>query len=246
MKLYKYSKWASMNPHKSQVILFLTRIAMLLNGLVLGWLLFLSDITVPNIFTWLLGISGAILFLLYPSSKYKGSLVSNTFRNRKKLDFGLSVIYILLVASGFNSFLYSGVNDQDIETPSAVFAVHKPTFKKDRGLFNLSDRFVVKEYRKLKKQFKSELKLMKKELKAQKGSEGNTVIMSLLILASILVATMLAGLTLILACSLACNGSDVLAVIVALLGVVGIPTLLFFTIRTIVRKYRSDVEVIYK
>jgi hypothetical protein len=235
-----------MNPHKSQVILFLTRIAMVLNGLVLGWLLFLSDITVPNIFTWLLGISGAILFLLYPSSKYKGSLVSNTFRNRKKLDFGLSVIYILLVASGFNSFLYSGDKDQDIETPSAVFAVHKPTLKKDRGLFNLSDRFVVKEYRKLKKQFKSELKLMKKELKAQKGSEGNTVIMILLILASILVAAMLIGLTLILACSIACNGSDVLAVIVALLGVVGIPTLLFFTIRSIVRKYRSDVEVIYK
>jgi hypothetical protein len=244
--IYKYSKLASEHPRKSQVLLFLVRIALLVNSLVLGGLLFLSDISIPSFFTWFAGISASCLILLYPLKNYKGNLISNTFVNRKKLDFGLSVIYILLVASGFNSFLYSGDKDQDIETPSAVFAVHKPTLKKDRGLFNLSDRFVVKEYRKLKKQFKSELKLMKKELKAQKGSEGNTVIMILLILASILVAAMLIGLTLILACSIACNGSDVLAVIVALLGVVGIPTLLFFTIRSIVRKYRSDVEVIYK
>ena len=246
MKLYKYSKWASVNPRKSQVFLFLIRIAMLLNGLVLGGLLFLSDISTPSSFIWLLGISAAGLIILYPSRKYKGSFISNTFVNRKKLDLGLSVLYVLLVASGFNSFLYSDTANQGIGEASAVFAVHTPSLKKDRSLFNLSDRFVVKEYRKLKKQFKSELKLMKKELKAQKGSGGDTGIMILLILLSILVAAILVVLSLALACELACSGSDVLALIVALLGVVGIPTLLFITIRSIVRKYRTDVEVIYK
>lgn len=246
MNLIKYSRWASLNPRKSQVFLFLIRIALLLNGLVFGGLLFLSDISVPSIFTWLLGISAAGLIILYPSRKYKGSFISYTFVNRKKLDLGLSVLYVLLVASGSNAFLYSDSANQGIGEASAVFTVHTPSLKKDRSFLNLSDRFVVKEYRKLKKQFKSELKLMKKELKAQKGSDGNVVIMILLILASVLAAIMLVGLAAIAACSLACNGSDVLAVLVALIAVIGIPTLLFITIRKIVRKYRTDVEVIYK
>ena len=249
MNIESYSTWARQNRGQSRIIIFGIQMAVLLNGLFLGALLFLNDVVIPTWLTWTVASIGGLCLIAYPTRSKFLPILRNTFWNRKKMDFSLILVAYLLVTCCSISFLNRDSADEaSFSEAKAEFVVHKPNVKKGEKLLDLSNFMIVKEYRKLKKRYKTELRALKKELKANKSSDSdsNTGVMVLLIILSVLVAAGLALLGLALACSAFCSGSDVLGVLLVIFTVVGIPVLLFMTIRKIVRKYRIDTEIIYK
>jgi hypothetical protein len=247
MGIYKISLWASKNPWKTRILLFSIRNVLLLNALILGALLFLMDVNIPSALVWLMGILGGLVFVVYPSKHSFLSFLPNTFRNRKICDLALSVATILMVTFCSNGFLQKDqIAYPNSDEVSASFVVHKPSLKDNNLSFKLSDLFLVKEYRKLKKRYKSEFRALKKELKSVDGDTRNTGVMVLLIILSVLVAFILGTLGLALSCSLLCSGSDFLGVAVFIIAIVGVPIALFFVIRKIVRHFRIKKELIYR
>ena len=249
MNIESYSTWAKQNRSQSWIIVFIIQMAVLLNGLFFGALLFLNDAVIPTWLTWTVVGIGSLCFIAYPTKSKFLPILKNTFRNRKLMDFSLIFVAYLLVTCCSTTYL----NRDSAETASfseanAEFVVLKPSVKKGEKLFDLSNFIIVKEYRKLKKRYKTELRALKKELKANKSSDSNSnnVVMVLLIILSVIVAAALALLGLAIACNAFCSGSDFIGVVVSIFTIVGIPILLFMTIRKIVRKYRIETEIIYK
>lgn len=249
MNIESYSTWARQNRGQSRIIIFSIQMAVLLNGLFLGALLFLNDVVVPTWLTWTVVGIGSLCFIAYPTKSKFLSILKNTFWNRKLMDFSLILVAYILVSCCSNAYIIRNPADTvSFSEAKAEFVVHKPSFKKGEKLFDLSNFIIVKEYRKLKKRYKSELRALKKELKADKSSnsDSNTASMVILIILSVILALGLAFLGFILACSAFCSGSDFLGVVVVIFTAVGVPLLLIMAIRKIVRKYRLDTEVIYK
>lgn len=246
MNIYKFSKWASEHVLKTQLVLFFIRILLLLNAICLGSLLYLANLVVSPVWIWTTALLFGFLFILYPSKKESYSWFPNTFRNRKILDGGLTLVGFLFVLGCVNKGL---MNQDPTHTESidayAQLVVYKPNLSKEKVVDKLANIVIVKEYRLLKKRYKAELKALKKELRQSKDI-GNKGMMILWISLSSILAVALMFLSLLLSCSLLCSGSDVLGVMVFVLGIVGVPIVLFFTIRAIVRKYRFEEEIIYK
>ena len=249
MNIESYSTWARQNRGLTRIIVFIIQMAVLLNGLFLGALLFLNDAVIPTWLTWTVASLGGLCLIAYPTRSKFLPILKNTFWNRKKMDFSLILVAYLLVTCCSISFINrDSVDATSFSEAKAEFVVLKPSVKEGEKLFDLSKFMIVKEYRKLKKRYKTELRALKKELKANKSSDSDskTGVMVLLIILSVLVALGLAFLGVILACSAFCSGSDVLGVLIVIFTAVGIPVLLFMTIRKIVRKYRVETEIIYK
>jgi hypothetical protein len=188
-------------------------------------------------------ICGAILYPL-KENRRSDKKPSSFYLKQKSCD-------LLLAASTFCMIVYIGNNPESLfqqySSLNATAVVTKPATLKDSSSKNyksISDfnksmedengnMLKWKERRKLLKQQVKEIK------KANDPSKGEKV---LLVILSILVALGLLYLIAALSCSIACSGSEAIALLVAIGGTVGVIFLLIFVIRAIYGKKRKKKE----
>ena len=242
-KFKQLSFWAREHKWLSRFIIVFSFIIMNVLGIITG--LLLSDLAM-TFSTWFIVLSVLIFgiaWLKYPSKK---QVIDKIEKNRVYV-FRKTCDAVLIVTT-FMMFVYFG-NHQvtPFNTPvfsaSAVtsFSIPKDSTKTYKSLEEFRKSLKDENGKPLK--LKERKKLLKEQVKAIKKdkttSRGDKVG---LIILCVLLALVLAYAVAAISCSLSCSGSEGAAVVVAVLGLVGVGLLTFFLIRGIVRKSRKEKE----
>lgn len=235
MDIRATADWGRSNWRLTRLILVLLNISLLLLGGAVGFIAYLFDVpflagTVP----YLVGLAMLAIFIT-PSKLQKIHFIPYTFMNRKRVDFIVCMLGFCLAMGMFNKFLNNEyrINSSNNYAQQVVYQAKTPK-EKLRAKFN--NNSTVKSYRAFKKSIHREARLLKKELRNYTSSEETWIAVVLTVLILLLAAA--AGLALAaLSCSIACNGSEALALIVAVLGLGGIVYLSIISIRAAFRRY---------
>jgi ABC-type multidrug transport system fused ATPase/permease subunit len=235
MDIRAISDWGRSNWRLTRLILVLLNISLLLLGGAVGFIAYLFDVpflagTVP----YLVGLAMLAIFIT-PSKLQKIHFIPYTFMNRKRVDFIVCMLGFCLAMGMFNKFLNNEyrINSSNNYAQQVVYQAKTP---KDKLRAKFNNNPSVKSYRAFKKSIHREARLLKKELRNYKSSDETYIAVLLTVLILLLAAA--AGLALAaLSCSIACNGSEALALIVAVLGLGGIVYLSIISIRASFRRY---------
>ena len=237
MRAKAISYWGKNNLALSRLILILLNGILCSLAVILGLLAFLYDVEIPVTVKYSLVGLAVLALAIYPSKYAHFNFIKYTFWNRKKMDFALSILGFLLMASVFNHFLYKDFVDNQTQG-YAQLVVHKVKTPKEKLKAKMDNIPMLQEYRALKQKIRKEARLLKKELKASNQNDESWKAILLTVL--ILIGAYLAGsLIALLSCSLACNGSEALALIVLVLGWGGVLSLSFIGIRASFRRYNE-------
>lgn len=208
------SRWAY--SHKRGAILLVISIKILLIGLavLLGNLLTQNAVIIPGYVQGLILCCLLFIHLLYNASKWN-------YVKRKTLE----ACFILCTFAGMTSF----VNSLDVNTGSINKSFATASFKKEKKptaaeiLESLKHRDKSSLSRTEKRILKKEFKLQLKKFAAytltgqyEKAEDSWKIVLT--IIAAVGLLFLLAALV----CNLSCNGSDAAAVIVGILGLVGL------------------------
>ncbi len=237
MRAKAISFWGKNNLALTRLILILLNGILCSLAVILGLLAFLYDVEIPIIVKYSLAGLAVLALAIYPSKYAHFNFIKYTFWNRKKMDFALSILGFLLMASVFNHFLYKDFVGNQTEG-YAQLVVHQVKTPKEKLKTIMDNIPMLQEYRALKQKIRKEARLLKKELK--KTEESNETWKAILLTLIILLGAFLAGALIgALSCSLACNGSEALALIVLVLGWGGVLYLSFIGIRASFRRYNN-------
>ena len=242
-KFKQLSFWAREHKWLSRFIIVFSFIVMNVLGIITGLLFNDLAITFSSWFIVLTVLTFGIAWMKYPRrNPVTGKAEKNCdYIMRKTCD-------AVLIGTTFLMFVYFG-NREATPFSAPVFsasAVNSFSLPKDSTKTYKS----IEEFRKSLKdengkplKLKERKKLLKEQVKAIKKdkttSRGDKVG---LIILCVLLALVLAYAVAAIACSLSCSGSEGAAVVVAVLGLVGVGLLTFFLIRGIVRKSRREKE----
>lgn len=179
--------------------------------------------------------------LFYPPAKKHVDIKAflTFYARRKKFDWMLAFSTFLAVSFIGNSpgspFIFSEyLNGATMEKTSIVPV---PKHNNDKNTFKLTSTRA--ERKAIFKEFK---KVLKESLRRENGSNNNATRITLVVL-TIIGGVFLSLLVAGIACSLACNGNETLAVMVAVLGITGAILLMVAVIKAIIRKYpRYDIR----
>ncbi len=237
MRARAISYWGKDHPALTRLILILLNAILCILGMALGLLAFLYEVEIPGSVKYILAGLAVFSLLIYPSKYAKIHFIKYSFWQRKRMDFILSFLGFLLLATLFNGFL-SGAPKLNEEPAYAQQVVYKPKTFKEKWKQKVDVFPMVKEYRAFKKQIKKEARLLQKEFKASNQNEElwKAIVLTLLILIGAFVIGAFIGA---LSCSLACNGSEALALIVLVFGWLGVIYLSFIGIRASFRRYNK-------
>lgn len=231
----KLAFWSARNPTHARLIIALCHIIMTSAGILFGIATYLEDIMIPKGLLALFCIVFAIAYILYPTRGRTSGLLTYSWRRRVKHDMVLALSYTFILIVGINSF--------------AIQPIHIPPSPAQVKLMIISDRGITtpktkKEMRKdfilTIKSYKAEIKQQFKELKLEwkETKEKRKDLLPVKILLGIVVLgfAILAGYGIAaLSCELSCSGQEELAVLVLILGAVGIISLLIIAMRAIAR-----------
>jgi hypothetical protein len=223
--MYQISLWA--HQHKWTARLCFVFIYLLLNLVCLFFneALLAEGIVVPVYLSYLLCIPFIIALFLYPSRREKSRYV-HFYRYQKTMDGILFTFSFLLIICTMNRYAN---NSLSINLPalSATEIIVKPIkpFHKIK-VQTAQAAFVVKHWKQLKHNYRLLRQAYKESSKGEKTA--------LIVLAS-LVAGLLLMLVLSLSCNLSCSGSEGAALTVLLLGSALVIFLLVVVIRAINR-----------
>ncbi len=221
----KLSKWAQRHPIAARLIIAISRLLIIANGLLAGLLLFFNDWEHASYTLCLLIISFSLLFIFYPKRRHKSGPFKYSYRSQKTHDFGLVIFSFLMLSVGTNNWLAKNISNTTSATPIATFIVHKQ--KKPSK-------------RQFKKQLRKELRALKKVFKKRKNKKGTVLMRVLLTLLLIGLAVGLGLSIAVFSCNLSCSGQDGLAVLVAIVGFGGIIILSVLAIRNLWSKKPKD------
>ena len=242
-KFKQLSFWGREHKWLSRFIIVFSFIIMNVLGIITGLLFSDLEITFTTSFIVLSVLTFGIAWMKYPLKK---QVIDKVEKNR---------VYVLrktcdavLIGTTFMMFVYFGnrqVTPLDIPVFSASavtsLSLPKDSTKNYKSLEEFKKSLKDENGKPLK--LKERKKLLKQQLKAIKKdkttSRGDKVV---LIILCVLLAVALAYVVGAIACSLSCSGSEGAAIVVAILGLVGIGLLTFFMIRSIVRKSRREKE----
>ena len=242
-KFKQLSFWAREHKWPSRFIIIFSFIIMNALGIITGLLVSDLELTFSAWFIVLSVLTFGIAWLKYPGKKQVTDRIekNRVYVFRKTCD-------AVLIGTTFMMFVYFG-NRQvtpltvSVFPTSAVnaFSLPKDSTKSYKSLEEFKKSLKDENGKPLK--LKERKKILKQQLKAIKKdkttSEGGKVV---LIILCILLAFALAIGVGALSCSLSCSGSEGAAVVVAILGLVGVGLLTFFVIASIVRKSRRERE----
>lgn len=230
------SQWAMYNPVKARIILAFAHIFGAINAIVLGLLLYDSELGYSP---WMMLAMANLFFLaffFYPRFKADKGWFRYTYVRQKVHDFTLVFSAILAIGLMVNNFLSLESPRVMSETGNAKLIVNNgdlnPETKVKKG-FRAELRSKAKQIR---KNIKSEWKEFKKVRKNNKGGANPGLVKALLIMLTIAVAVTLGLLVAALACNLSCSGYEGLALITLILGWGGIVWLGIIAIKNIVQK----------
>lgn len=235
MDIRVISDWGRSNWRLARLIIVLLNISLLLLGGAIGFIAFLFDVpflagTVP----YLVGLAMIAIFIT-PSKLQKIHFIPYTFMNRKRVDFIVCMLGFCLAMGMFNKFLNNEyrINSSNNYAQQVVYQAKTP---KDKLRAKFNNNPTVKSYRAFKKSIHREARLLKKELRNYKSSDETYIAVLLTVLIGILALVAIFALA-ALSCGIACNGSEALALIVAVLGLAGIAYLSIISIRAAFRRY---------
>ena len=206
----KISRWAQRHPVAARIIITISNLLLIANGLIAGLILFLNDWQHFNYTLLFLIVVFSLLFISYPKRGQKKGLFKYRYRTQKAHDFGLVTLSFLMICVGSNNWLVKNVGTEMTVVPTATFIVHK--HKKPSK-------------RQFKKQLRKQLRVLKKDFKKRKNRKMITIIRILLTLLLLGVAAVLGYLIVILSCNLYCSSSGGLATLVFVGGIGGIGVL---------------------
>lgn len=220
------SRWGQRHPWKTRLII--TLIQFLLGGYAAlgGIWLYAQGWVLPG---YLLSISVGLFLLatlFYPDRRSHRRLFRHTYYRQKGLDLSLIVLSLMMVMSVSNQYTHSVVTDN---LPYRVELMVNKTHSKQLK----SERKSIREHLKQQRQkVKTEVRALVKEMKAQKASGEQILLIILTILGALVLLYGLAALS----CSIACSGADGLAILVFLVGLGLIVWLTVVLIKKISRK----------
>ncbi len=227
------SYWAKKHVWQSRALIVLIYILLNILGIFTGKALNDINIIIPQPYFIACIIFTIILWVWYPK---KGNINSNIngsilYFQRKLLDFSLGLITFLMI-------IYAGNNWQNlfIKSESALASKIIP-MPKDSAIYNnpLIKNFItsLKEMDIAQLTQKEKLRLIKKQIKTIKqSSDTSKSNKTLLIILSVFAALALIYSLAALSCSIACAGSEALAIVVA---VAGTALIIYFLVRIIKR-----------
>lgn len=237
------SHWAKNHPISARWILAFGHIFTLLNGLLLGSLLYLNDLSIPPFVMGFCMILIGAAYLAYPFREARSGFFRYSYGKQKTMDFVFVAAAALLISTATCQFAY--------ETPAPTATtvsqlqiypvVERGPSPQEEQIQRPSQRTLKASIRAQKQLIKQELRTLKAEWKQAKDSGGQGVAKVLLILLTIVVALALAYIIAALACAVACNGNDALAVGLLLAGWTGIIFLSVVVIRGILRMGRNKL-----
>ncbi|GAB4492165.1 MAG: hypothetical protein OHK0019_13520 [Saprospiraceae bacterium] len=237
----RLSLWAKNHRPAAIAIIAAAKIALGALGFYLGIWVALEGVLIPLETKWLLAAVAAGLIGAYPARHLKKRLGRAAFyRRQKRVDFGLALL-------GFVLWFFAGNL-----TPSWVNAPQQTRPERDKipsvfsslgknNAANAAEFSAKPVVKKSKTGLFKRLLLSKAKARAEKiitrlirisenADDGTEVLLSiLLVLAALAMAYLIAAFS----CALSCNGQESAAVLVAVLGCVGITLGLIFGFRAI-------------
>ena len=213
------SYWAKKHVWQSRALIVLIYILLNILGIFTGRLLNDLNIIIPQLYFIACIIFTIILWIWYPEKRYTKTNISGSilFYRRKLFDFSLGLITFLMI-------IYAGNTWQNlfIQSESALASKIIP-IPKDSAIYNnpLIKNFItgLKEMDISKLNQREKFRLIKKQIQTiKKDSETPKSDKVPLIILSVLAALALLYILAFLSCSIACAGSEALAIVVALGG----------------------------
>lgn len=226
------SYWGKQHPVQARVIIALCHVLLVIDAFVLGLLSYFSDIVVTWWVPFVLGNLFFLAYFFYPSKEVQQGWFKHTYRKQKTLDFILVTAYALLISAGLNHWA-SAPNEINKTTPAnAVLMAQKLKPETENGL---SKKEKTTNLKTAFQSIKSNLKILKEELKAQDGEKGKGS-KGWLIALTIILALALGYVVTGLACGIACSGQEGLAWAALIVGWTGVIWLTIIVIKKIARK----------
>jgi hypothetical protein len=227
------SRWGAQHIKYSRIIIVLCHLLLVAQAIMLG--LWTSAMQMET-GTWItIGIGNIffIAYLLYPWFKADRGFFKYSYLRQKALDFILVISYFLIIVGGVNQFVAPGLSGSESIVEARFIVYHHNPGKDTNQGSELTYKTKVKA---LKKQLRAELIQLKQTLKAKNDKGGVVIVKILLVLLSVGLALALAYLIAVLACGVACSGTEGLAWVILIVGWAGAIWLLVLALKAILRR----------
>ncbi len=212
----RISFWAKHHRFPAISLLVIIKLLLALMAFYLGSSLLDLNIHIPFAVFIVALIVVVIAAFLYPSRHHAGLSKHQFYIRQKSCDFVIAACSFVMIGTLVNTNLQ--IPGAMISSASNISTSIQPTAEEILVSLQYRDKSTLtkQEKRILKQEFKEQIKLYAKAKVTGNKSDASK---SLLIILTIIAAIGLVSLVASLACSLSCNGSDVAAVIVVILGV---------------------------
>ncbi|PVD49726.1 hypothetical protein DC498_22370 [Terrimonas sp.] len=232
----KISSWAMYHAVQARLIMLLIKIVLFFLALYTGNQLQEQGIYFSDKAFSLVLLFFIVAVFIYPDKRQKKVYFEYRYYIRQKInDFIIALCSFFILIITFNTNLFSQLHNSahaSIVFPERNNNVVVP------GKDGKQEKLSIKEWRKLKAGLKKQLKRLVITKPGESGTGKNKGWkLALAIFSGVVLTALLAAL----ACSIACNGSEVVAVIIAAVGLTGIIFGLIAWIKSIYRK-RSIVR----
>lgn len=233
----RISTWALYHPKKARLLMVFLQVIVFFLAYYIGNRLQEAGLYLSDSFLYITGLLLFLAIISYPNKRRKKDYFEYRYYVRQKTnDFVIAVTSFFLLITAFNSNLFLHFQNNayatSVVTPSSA-TVSEPSADGKKKKISAREWRQIKTM--LKKQFKK-LVVVKEGSRGQGKNKG--LKLALAIVSGIIVTALLAAL----ACSISCNGSGALAVIVLVLGLGGIVWGLIAWIKSIYRKKGSTTR----
>lgn len=241
--MIQISYWARRNPKKARIYIILLHIMLMGLAIYTGTGLLEFGLIIPAWLPFALLPLFISLYFFYPSHKNikTGFSRMRQYRLQKSLDFCsaiFSFVLVCYVANNISLPFISSVSGARIETSKK----NDSKLTAEEILASLSHRdkstLTRSEKRILKSEFKKQLKVY---VKAKLTKDDETAAKAVLIILSIIAAVGITILLAVLACNIACNGSEAGAIILLSLGL----TITIFLLIYVIKKIKNHKKTTY-
>lgn len=215
----KISLWAKHHPLPAIASIIVIKILLAVIAFYIGSALLAMNIHIPFIISILALIVLVAAALLYPSRHLTRVSKKQFYTRQKSSDLVIATCSFVLIGTFVNNnFPVPGTT---ISSASSAIISKPPSAEEILASLQYRDKssLTKKEKRILKEEFKKQVRVFAKAKITGNKKEGEK---ALFILLTIIGAIGLLYLVAALACTLSCNGADVAAIIVMLLGLVAV------------------------
>ncbi len=212
--MYTISVWAKQHAYFARLLIAIATPATFLLAFYTGRMLFNRGVILPEQPLYLLAFLFLVTgILLYPAT---GLSKVKSYARQKACDILLTVSAIIVITAGANNLDVTG---HAVHMACASVVVPAPTAKEILESGKTRKELTWKEKRILKKEFRNQLKkyVAAKISNDKAGAQEAAKI--------ILAIILLVGLTILLAalvCDLSCSGSETAALLIGVLGIIGL------------------------